>query len=55
MSSEITRIFDFPYYSQKKYKLDNAFVTKYANKWVSTSSEEYISKENSISRALLRL
>ena len=55
MSSEITRIFDFPYYSQKKYKLDNAFVTKYANKWVSTSSEEYISKANSISRALLRL
>ena len=55
MSSEITRIFDFPYYSQKKYKLHNAFVTKYGNKWVSTSSEEYISKANSISRALLRL
>jgi long-chain acyl-CoA synthetase len=55
MSSEITRIFDFPYYSQKKYKLANAFVTKYGNKWVSTSSEEYISKANSISRALLRL
>tara|TARA_B110000003_G_scaffold201683_1_gene200353 strand:- start:5453 stop:7237 length:1785 start_codon:yes stop_codon:yes gene_type:complete len=55
MSSEITRIFDFPYYSQKKYNLQNSFVTKYGNKWVSTSNEEYISKANTISRALIRL
>ena len=55
MSSEITRLFDFPYFSHKKYNLDNALVTKYENKWVSTSSEEYIAKANTISRALLRL
>lgn len=55
MSSEITRLFDFPYFSHKKYNLDNALVTKYDNKWVSTSSEEYIAKANTISRALLRL
>ncbi|MDG2444619.1 MAG: AMP-binding protein, partial [Flavobacteriaceae bacterium] len=55
MSSEITRIFDFPYYSQKKYNLQKSLVTKYGDKWVSTSNEEYISKANTISRALLRL
>jgi long-chain acyl-CoA synthetase len=55
MSSEISRLFDFPYFSQKKYNLKNALVTKYGDKWVSTSSEEYINKANTISRALLRL
>ena len=55
MSSEISRIFDFPYYSQKKYNLQKSLVTKYGDKWVSTSNEEYISKANTISRALLRL
>ena len=55
MSSEISRLFDFPYFSQKKYNLKNALVTKYGNKWVSTSSKEYIFKANTISRALLRL
>ena len=55
MSSEISRLFDFPYYSLNKYNLENALVTKYDNKWVSTSSEEYIAKANTISRALLRL
>jgi len=55
MSSEISRLFDFPYFSKKKYNLKNALVTKYGNKWVSTSSEEYIFKANTISRALLRL
>ena len=53
--SEITRLFDFPYYTQKKYNLANTFVTKYGSKWVSTSNEEYINKANTISRALLRL
>ena len=46
MSSEITRLFDFPYFSHKKYNLDNALVTKYDNKWVSTSSEEYIANQH---------
>ena len=55
MSSEITRLFDIPYYTQKKYNLSNAFVTKYGQDWVATSSEEFIEKANTISRALLRL
>jgi len=55
MSTEITRLFDFPYYAQKKYNLKKALVTKYGDKWVATSTEEYIQKANQISRALLRL
>ena len=55
MSSEITRLFDFPYYAHKKYNLQKALVTKYGQDWIATSSEEYINKANTISRALLRL
>ena len=55
MSTEITRLFDFPYYAQKKFNLDKAFVTKYGQDWISTSNDEYIQKANQISRALLRL
>ncbi len=55
MAKKISRLFDIPYYSQKKYNLKNTFVTKYEDKWVSTSNEEYIKKSNIISRALLRL
>ncbi|RKF03771.1 long-chain acyl-CoA synthetase [Tenacibaculum lutimaris] len=55
MSIEITRLFDFPYYQQENYNLDNAFTTKYNGKWQSISTEEYINKANAISRGLLRL
>lgn len=55
MSTEITRLFDFPYYAQKKYNLEQTLVTKYGDKWVATSNDEYINKANKISRALLRL
>ena len=55
MAKKISRLFDIPYYSKRKYNLKNTFVTKYEDKWVSTSNEEYIKKSNIISRALLRL
>lgn len=55
MSTEITRLFDFPYYAEKRFNLDKAFVTKYHGKWESISSKEYIAKANAISRGLLRL
>jgi len=55
MSIEIKRLFDFPYYQLEKYNLKNALNTKHNGKWVSTSTEEYISKANTVSRALLRL
>jgi long-chain acyl-CoA synthetase len=53
--SEITRLFDFPYYQLEKYNLKNALVTKYDGQWVNTSTQEYIDKANAISRGLLQL
>jgi long-chain acyl-CoA synthetase len=51
----ITRLFDFPYYQLEKYNLPNALVTKYGDKWVTTSTQEYIDKANAFSRGLLRM
>ncbi|NND11057.1 MAG: long-chain fatty acid--CoA ligase [Flavobacteriaceae bacterium] len=53
--TEITRLFDFPYYQLEKYNLDAALVTKYDGKWVKTSTKEYLDKANAVSRALLKL
>ena len=50
-----TKLFDFPYYQLEKYNLPDALVTKYNNKWVKTSTKEYIDKANALSRGLLRL
>ncbi|TXD48320.1 AMP-dependent synthetase/ligase [Polaribacter sp. IC073] len=55
MSIEITRLFDFPYYQLETYNLKKALVTKYNNKWESTSSQEYVDKANQFSRGLLNL
>lgn len=51
----VTRLFDFPYYEHEKYKLEDALVTKYGDKWVKTSTQEYIDKANAFSRGLLRM
>jgi len=53
--NKITRLFDFPYYQLEKYNLKDALVTKQDDKWIKTSTEEYLSKANAISRALVRL
>jgi len=53
--TEITRIFDFPYYQLETYNLDKALTTKYNGKWKSTSTTDYIDKANAISRGLLKL
>ncbi len=55
MSKEITRLFDFPKYQLEHYNLEKAFVTKYGDEWVATSTKEYIEKANAISRGLIRL
>ena len=55
MAITITRLFDLPYYQLEKYNLDKALTTKYNGKWVSTSSQEYVDKANTLSRGLLRL
>lgn len=51
----ITRLFDFPYYQLEKHPLPDALVTKYGEKWVKTSTQEYIDKANALSRGLLRM
>ncbi len=51
----ITRLFDFPYHQQKHYNIPDALVTKQNGQWVKTTTNEYLSKANAISRALLRL
>ena len=53
--TEITRLFDFPYYQLEKYNLEKALITNYNGEWVATSTKEYIEKANTISRGLLRL
>ena len=53
--TQITRLFDFPYYQLETYNLKKAFTTKYDGKWQSISSQEYVNKVNAISRGLLHL
>ncbi|WP_313808186.1 AMP-binding protein, partial [Flavobacterium sp.] len=53
--TNVTRLFDFPYYQLEKYNLSDALVTKYDGEWIKTSTKEYLDKANAISRALLRL
>jgi long-chain acyl-CoA synthetase len=54
--TSITRLFDFPYYQQDKYtSIPDALTTKQNGVWVKTSTQEYITKANAVSRALLRL
>ena len=53
--TNITRLFDFPYYQLEKFNLQKAFTTKYDGQWISISTQEYIDQANKISRALLRM
>ncbi|MFC4721262.1 AMP-dependent synthetase/ligase [Geojedonia litorea] len=53
--TDITRLFDIPYYQLETYNLQNAFTTKYDGEWKSISTQEYIDQFNKISRGLLRL
>jgi long-chain acyl-CoA synthetase len=55
MPTEITRLFEFPYYQLETYNLKNSFSTKYNGKWETISTQEYIDKANQISRGLLKL
>ncbi|MDP2161884.1 MAG: AMP-binding protein, partial [Flavobacterium sp.] len=51
----ITRLFDFPYYQLEKNNLPDCLVTKYDGEWIKTSTQEYLDKANTISRAMLRI
>jgi long-chain acyl-CoA synthetase len=51
----ITRLFDFPYYQLENFTISDALVTKQDGKWIKTSTQEYITKANAISRALIKI
>lgn len=53
--TDIKRLFDFPYYQLEHKPLKSALVTKYNGKWTPMSTQEYVDKSNTMSRALLRL
>jgi long-chain acyl-CoA synthetase len=53
--TNITRLFDFPYYQLEKFNLSDALVTKQNGIWIKTSTQEYIDQANAVSRALLRM
>jgi len=53
--TNITRLFDFPYYQLEQHNLDAALVSKKNGEWIKTSTKEYIDKANALSRALLIL
>ena len=53
--TSISRLFDFPYYQLENFSISDALVTKQNGTWIKTSSQEYVDKANTISRALLRL
>lgn len=53
--ADITRLFDFPYHQQQHHNIPDALVTKKHGQWTKTSTDEYLAKANTISRALLRM
>ncbi|MHA7943797.1 AMP-dependent synthetase/ligase [Formosa sp. 3Alg 14/1] len=53
--TNVTRLFDFPYYQLEKYNLSKSLTTKYGDQWVSISTQNYIDQANAVSRGLLRL
>lgn len=53
--TNITRLFDFPYYQLEIHNLDAALVSKKDGEWKKTSTKEYLDKANALSRALLKL
>jgi long-chain acyl-CoA synthetase len=53
--TSITRLFDFAYHQLEQYNIPDCLVTKQNGVWQKTSTQEYIDKANTISRALLRL
>jgi len=55
MPKNITRLFEFAYHQLEKGGLEDAYVTKKNGKWEKTSTETFLKKANTASRALLKL
>ncbi|UKN01523.1 long-chain fatty acid--CoA ligase [Paracrocinitomix mangrovi] len=52
---EVKRLFDLPYYQNEKFPQKDALVDKVDGQWIKVSTQEYIDKANSVSRALVKL
>jgi len=52
---EVTRLFDIPYYQLEKYPQNDAFADKNVGEWIKTTTQEYINRANSVSRALVKM
>ncbi len=55
MNTKITRLFDFAYQQLATNPQAKCFNTKVGDKWIPTSTKQYLEQANTISRALLRL
>jgi long-chain acyl-CoA synthetase len=53
--SQITRLFDIPYYQLDRFPNDSMFVTKTAGSWIPMSTNDFLEKVNEMSLALLAL
>lgn len=53
--TNVTRLFDFPYYQLEKYPLEDSLVSKLSGDWVKTSTQEYIDKACALSRGLIKM
>ena len=53
--SQISRLFDFPYYQLEKFPLEDAIVSKQNGNWIKLSTQEYINKASALSKGLLEL
>ncbi|MDP2454630.1 MULTISPECIES: long-chain fatty acid--CoA ligase [unclassified Kaistella] len=51
----IKRTFDFAHNALEKYSREDMFVTKYNGKWEKTSTSEFVTLGNKVSRGLLKL
>ncbi|MBT8283669.1 MAG: long-chain fatty acid--CoA ligase [Muriicola sp.] len=51
----VTRLFDIPYFQQANFPMEKSFVDKRKGEWIAISTDEYISKANALSRALISL
>lgn len=51
----IKRLFDIPHYALEKLPKTDMFVTKYNGEWKKTSTQQFVSEGNKISRGLLKL
>ena len=53
--TDVTRLFDFPYFQLKHKPNAKALVTKYNGEWTPMSTQEYVDKANAVSRALIKM